>query len=121
MTNMTKTVLIADDSKFMRTLLKDMLEKSMFTVLTEAKDGYEAIIKYKVFSPDIVLLDMTMPKVNGLDALKEIQAYDPAATVIMCSALGPRSLITEALHYGAKDFIIKPYFERLIPTLLNVE
>ena len=63
---MTKTVLIADDSLFMRTWLKDMLEKSMFTVITEAKDGYEAIKKYKEFTPDIVLLDITMPKVNGL-------------------------------------------------------
>ena len=117
---MTKTVLIVDDSNFMRTLLKDMLEKSKFNVVTEAKDGYEAIKKYKEFSPDIVLLDMTMPRLNGLGALKEIKKYDSNATVIMCSALGTRYLVMEALNNGAKGFIIKPHFDRLISTLENV-
>lgn len=120
--NMTKTVLIADDSIFMRTWLKDLVEKSRYTVITEAKDGYEAINKYKDFSPDIVLLDMTMPKVNGLSALKAIKAYDPEAKVIMCTAaMGQKSLIMEALHLGAQDFIIKPYFDDLIPALKNID
>ncbi len=121
MKNMRKTLLIADDSLFMRTWLRNMLDKSMFQVITEAKDGYEAVEKYKEFTPDLVLLDITMPKVNGLTALKEIQHYDPSAKVIMCSAMGQKSLIIEALQCGAKDFIIKPYFTNINSTLKNVE
>jgi two-component system, chemotaxis family, chemotaxis protein CheY len=118
---MRKTLLIADDSVFMRTWLKKMVDNSMFQVITEAKDGYEAVENYKKFNPDLVLLDITMPKVNGLTALKEIQKYDPKAKVIMCSALGQKSLIREALQCGAKDFIIKPYFDNLNSSLKNVE
>lgn len=117
---MRKTLLIADDSLFMRTWLRNMLDNSMFQVITEARDGNEAIKKYKEFNPDIVLLDIIMPKVNGLTALKEIQQYDPKAKVIMCSAMGQKTLVMEALQCGAKDFIIKPYFGNLNPILQNV-
>ena len=118
---MRKTLLIADDSLFMRTWLRNMLDNSMFHVISEAKDGYEAVEKYKEFNPDIVLLDITMPIVNGLTALKAIQQYDPEAKVIMCSAMGQTALIREALQCGAKDFIIKPYFDNLNSSLKNVE
>lgn len=118
---MKKTLLIADDSLFMRTWLRNMVDDSMFQVIMEAKDGSEAIKKYKEYTPDIVLLDITMPRVNGLTALKEIRLYDPAAKVIMCSALGQESLVMEALQCGAKDFIIKPYFDNLNSSLKNVE
>ncbi len=118
---MRKTLLIADDSVFMRTWLKKMVDHSMFQVIAEAKDGHEAVENYKKFNPDLVLLDITMPKVNGLTALKEIQQYDSAAKVIICSAMGQKSLVTEALQCGAKDFIIKPYFDRLNSTLRSVE
>lgn len=112
--------MIADDSRFMRTYLKNMLNDSRFHVVTEAQDGCEAIQKYKNFSPDIVLLDVTMPKVNGVEALKAIRSFDPYANVIICSALGTNTLVMEALQSGAKDFIIKPYFENLIPTMENI-
>ena len=118
---MKKTILIVDDSLFMRTWLRNKLDDNMFQVITEAKDGYEAVEKYKEYNPDIVLLDITMPIVNGLTALKAIQRYDPEAKVIMCSAMGHKSLVMEALQCGAKDFIIKPHFNNLNFTLKNVE
>lgn len=121
MKNMRKTILIADDSLFMRNWLRNMLDNSMFHVISEAKDGYEAVEKYKEYNPDLVLLDITMPIVNGLTALKAIQQYDPKAKVIMCSAMGQTALIRETLQCGAKDFIIKPYFDRLNSTLKNIE
>lgn len=119
MENLDKSVLIADDSSFMRKLLKDMLGKGGFKVIFEAHDGQDAIQKYKAFSPDILLLDLTMPKVNGLNVLKEIRDYDSSANVIICSAMGQKFFIQEALHYGAKDFVIKPYFNNLITILKN--
>ncbi|MBS4197757.1 response regulator [Lederbergia citri] len=117
---MDKSVLIADDSSFMRKWLKDMLDKGGFYVILEAHDGQDAIQKYKAFSPDILLLDLTMPKVNGLDVLKEIRDYDSSANVIICSAMGQKYLIKEALHCGAKDFVIKPYFNNLLTILKNM-
>ncbi|MGV3488233.1 MAG: response regulator [Tuberibacillus sp.] len=116
-----KTVLIADDSMFMRTWLRNMLDKSRYQVVTEAKDGFEAILKFKKFNPDIVLLDITMDKVNGIQVLKRIKEHNPLAKVIICSALGQKSLIMEALESGASDFIVKPYFGNLISTLSNLE
>ena len=93
-----------------------------YTVLFEADHGQHFIDQLSQHGePSIVLLDITMPKLNGLKALRAIKAYDPAATVIICTATGQKSLIMEALHCGAKDFIIKPYFDRLIPALKNVE
>lgn len=97
-----------------------MLNKGGFNVILEAQDGQEAIQKYKAFSPDILLLDLTMPKVNGVDVLKEIREYDSSANVIICSAMGQKTLIKEALHSGAKDFVIKPYFNHLITILKNI-
>ncbi|WP_102348454.1 response regulator [Bacillus sp. Marseille-P3661] len=114
---MNNTILIADDSMFMRTYLKNIVLASSFEVISEASNGAEAIDKYKEFSPDIVLLDITMPKINGLEALKAIRNIDPIATVIMCSAMGQQYLITEALRAGAHDFVIKPYFENLVSIL----
>lgn len=116
-----KTVLIADDSIFMRTWLKSLLDNSKYKVVTEAKDGEEAITKYREFQTDIVLLDITMPRMNGLQALKAIKDHNPLATVIMCSALGQQTLIEEAMGNGANDFIVKPYFGDLVSTLSNAE
>lgn len=117
---MKKTVLIADDSMFMRNFLKDLLSKEDFTVIAEACNGEEAVSYYKKVSPDIVLLDITMPIVNGIDALKLIKDYDPQANVVICSAMGQKSLIMEALSIGAKDYIIKPFFKDINETLNNV-
>ncbi|WP_394236532.1 response regulator [Niallia oryzisoli] len=117
---MPKTILIADDSVFMRKWLKDILRESRYNVISEAKDGYEAIQNYKLFAPDIVLMDITMPNLDGIDALKEIKAYDSAATVIMCTAMGHKRMILDALNNGASDFIIKPNFANLIPVLQKI-
>ena len=116
-----KSVLIADDSLFMRMWLKRELDSEYFTVIAEAKDGQEAIEKYKKFSPDIVLMDITMPNVTGIEALNEIIRFDLAAIVVMCSALGTKSLVKEALEIGAKDFIIKPNFNDLNRILSNLQ
>lgn len=115
-----KTVLIADDSLFMRTLLGKKISEYGYIVIAEAGDGREAIMKYKEKSPDIVLLDITMPILNGLSALDGIMKIDRNAKVVMCSALGQQSIIIEAIKKGAKDFIIKPNFNNLKNVLGNL-
>ncbi|WP_071396824.1 response regulator [Bacillus tuaregi] len=117
---MPKTVLIADDSAFMRRWLKDMLQESRYNVISEAKDGYEAVQKYKQHLPDIVIMDLVMPKLDGIGALKEIKAFHPSAVVIMCTATGQKATIVEAIQNGASEFIIKPNFQHLIPILQKV-
>ena len=110
-----KTILLADDSRFMRTHLKRILHEANYKKITEAENGVQAIDMYKVHSPDIVILDITMPLLNGIDALKEIIEIDPNANVVMCTAMGGQSFfINEALKIGAKDFIVKPYFHNLV-------
>ncbi|WP_026584213.1 response regulator [Bacillus sp. J33] len=114
---MSNTVLIADDSMFMRQILKRTLAEGNYQVIAEATDGCEAISLFKEASPDIVLLDLTMTCKNGMTVLKEINNLDPNAKVVICSAMGQSKLIVEALNYGARDFIVKPYFNELIPAL----
>ncbi|OXB94595.1 response regulator [Parageobacillus galactosidasius] len=114
---MYKTVIVADDSMFMRNLLKNLLTANGYQVIAEASDGSNAVSLYKEKSPDIVILDLIMPIMNGLDALKNILKFDPKAKVIICSSMGQKSFIIDALQIGAKDFIIKPYFNKLIPAL----
>jgi two-component system, chemotaxis family, chemotaxis protein CheY len=114
---MSRTVLIADDSRFLRNLLMNILYKDGFQVFFEASDGISAVSLYKEKSPDIVLLDLTMPTLNGLDALKKIIEFDPKAKVIICSAMGQKKIIVEAIKSGAKDFIIKPNFNELVPAI----
>ncbi|MFZ3587826.1 response regulator [Bacillus sp. DJP31] len=114
---MNKTVLIADDSLFMRTRIKSILERNGYVIISEASNGEEAFEKYKLHHPDILLLDISMPKINGLQALKQIIHYHSDAVVIMFSALGQKTLIIDALQAGAKDFIVKPNFEQIIPVL----
>ena len=106
---MGKKVLVADDAKFMRMMLRDILIKDGFDVCAEAENGQEAINKYKATKPDLVILDITMPEVNGLQALKSIKEYDPDANCIMCSAMGQQATVMEALKVGAKDFVLKPF------------
>ena len=105
----SKNILIVDDSLFMRTVLKDILKRTGYEIIDEASNGLEAIEKFKQSNPDFVLLDIAMPELNGIEALKEIMSISPEAKVIMCSALGDRGMVMEALRYGAKDFIIKPF------------
>ncbi|MEH7381964.1 response regulator [Bacillus sp. JJ1533] len=118
---MIKTVLIADDSLFMRNYLKSLIVRDNYKVISEASNGEEAIFKYKKCIPDIVFLDITMPKVNGISALKEIKKFDPNATVIMCSSLGQKSIMIDALRNGATEFIVKPYFNNLQNILRSTE
>lgn len=112
--------MLVDDSMFMRKWLK-MLISTEFTIITEAENGQDAIMKYKIYKPDIVLMDITMPVINGLDALKVIIEYDPHCKVVMNSSMGQKFFIMESLKLGAKDFIIKPHFENLLPILHNLD
>ncbi len=102
-------IMIVDDAAFMRMMIKDTLSKSGYTELVEAADGEQAVAMYAAEKPDLVLLDITMPKMNGLEALKAIKASDAAANVIMCSAMGQEAMVIDAIKSGAKDFIVKPF------------
>lgn len=114
-------VLIVDDAAFMRLSIRTMLERNGFEVIGEAKNGLEAVQKYKELNPDIVTMDITMPKVTGVDALKVIRNYDPDAKVIMLSAMGQESIVKEAVLNGAKSFIVKPFKEEhIVKTLRSV-
>lgn len=106
---MKKKVLIVDDAVFMRMKLKDILEKDGYEIVGEAQNGLEAVEKYRQEMPDIVTLDITMPEMNGIEALKKIKEIDPAAKVIMCSAMGQQSMVMDAIQEGASDFIVKPF------------
>lgn len=99
--------------------MKEILEKNGLKVAAEAKDGLEAVHKYKEHNPDYTFLDITMDNMNGVEALKEIIAYNPKAVVVMCSALGQKALIVECIKIGAKDFIIKPFDENRIKLTLE--
>lgn len=114
-----KTVMLVDDSVFMRTWLKRLISAE-FTIITEAENGQDAIIKYKIYKPDIVLMDITMPIINGLDALKAIVEFDSNSKVVMNSSMSQKFFIIESLRLGAKDFVIKPHFDNLIPILHNL-
>jgi two-component system chemotaxis response regulator CheY len=102
-------ILIADDLSFMRMIQKEILTERGYTIVGEATDGREAVEKFKSLHPDLVLLDITMPNMNGLEAMRKIFALEPKARVIMCSALGQQNLIVEAIKAGVKDFIVKPF------------
>ncbi len=102
-------ILIADDLSFMRMIQKEILTQRGYTIVGEAANGLEAVEKFQALRPDLVLLDITMPLMNGLEAMRKIFTIDPAARVIMCSALGQQNLIVEAIRAGVKDFIVKPF------------
>ncbi len=115
---MSKRVLIVDDAVFMRMKLKDILEKNGYEVVAEAQNGIEAIEKYKAENPDLVTMDITMPELDGVSALREIKKIDPNAKVIMCSAMGQQSMVMDAIQAGAIDFIVKPFeTDRVIKSL----
>ena len=106
---MSVNILIADDLSFMRMIQKDILTERGYNVIGEASDGREAVEKFRSLRPHLVLLDITMPNMNGLEAMRKIFSMDPKAKVIMCSALGQQNLIVEAIKAGVKDFIVKPF------------
>ena len=106
---MAKNVLICDDAAFMRMMIKDILTKNGYNVAGEAENGAKAVEKYNELKPDLVLMDITMPEMDGIQALKKIKATDPGAMVIMCSAMGQQAMVIESIQSGAKDFIVKPF------------
>ncbi len=107
--HMDASILIADDLSFMRMIQKEILAQRGYRVVGEATDGIQAVEKYKSLKPDLVILDITMPNMNGLEAMRKILAFDPKAKVIMCSAMGQQNLIVDAIRSGVKDFIVKPF------------
>ena len=106
---MAKNILICDDAAFMRMMIKDILTKNGYNVVGEAENGLKAVEKYSETKPDLVLMDITMPEMDGIEALKRIKASDASATVIMCSAMGQQAMVIESIQAGAKDFIVKPF------------
>lgn len=106
---MAKSILICDDAAFMRMMIKDILVKNGYDIAGEAENGLKAIDKYNETKPDLVMMDITMPEMDGIKALKEIKAIDPSANVIMCSAMGQQAMVIESIQAGAKDFIVKPF------------
>ena len=106
---MGKNILICDDAAFMRMMIKDILTKNGYTVAGEAENGVKAVEKYSEVKPDLVLMDITMPEMDGIQALKKIKELDPGAVVVMCSAMGQQAMVIESIQAGAKDFIVKPF------------
>ena len=106
---MGKRALICDDAAFMRMMIKDILTKNGYEIAGEAENGAIAVEKYSELQPDLVLMDITMPEMDGIQALKKIRANDGNANVIMCSAMGQQAMVIEAIQSGAKDFIVKPF------------
>jgi two-component system chemotaxis response regulator CheY len=117
---MSKRIMIVDDAIFMRMKLKDILEKNGYEVVAEAQNGADAIEKYKAERPDIVTMDITMPEMDGIEALKGIKKIDASAKVIMCSAMGQQAMVMEAIQSGALDFIVKPFeTDRVIDSIVK--
>lgn len=118
---MAKNILICDDAAFMRMMIKDILTKNGYEIAGEAENGVKAVEKYNETKPDLVLMDITMPEMDGIQALKKIKETDPNACVIMCSAMGQQAMVIEAIQSGAKDFIVKPFqAERVLEAVKKV-
>ena len=116
---MAVNVLIVDDLAFIKIVLRDIIEKAGFRVIGEASNGEQAISMYQDTRPDVVLMDITMPGMDGLTALKKIREIDESARVIICSALGQQQLIVQAIQLGAKDFIVKPFQPQRVVSALK--
>ena len=118
---MAKKILLVDDAAFMRKMLKDTLSKNGYTDLYEAVDGADAVEKYDELKPDLVIMDITMPNMDGLEALKAIRGKDGSANVVMCSAMGQEAMVVEAVQAGIKDFIVKPFKpDRVLKTVTAI-
>ena len=114
-------IMICDDAAFMRMMIKDILTKNGYEIVAEAENGAVAVEKYSDAKPDLVLMDITMPDMDGIQALKKIKEIDPAANIIMCSAMGQQAMVIEAIQSGAKDFIVKPFqAERVLEAVKKV-
>jgi two-component system chemotaxis response regulator CheY len=118
---MAKKILLVDDAAFMRKVIKDTLSKNGYTELYEAVDGADAVAKFDEIKPDLVIMDITMPNMDGLEALKAIREKDSNANVVMCSAMGQETMVMDAVRSGAKDFIVKPFKpDRILKTVTSV-
>ena len=106
---MSIKILVVDDAIFMRGLIRDIFARGPFVIAGEAENGVEAVRLYQQLRPDLTTMDIVMPQMDGITALKEIVRLDPGARVVMCSALGQEALIAEAIEAGARDFIVKPF------------
>ncbi len=106
---MSTRVLVCDDALFMRTLVSDILAQAGYEVCGQAETGTQAVAQYKALKPDLVTMDIVMPDMGGIDAVRAITRFDPAAKVVMCSAMGQQALVEEALQAGASDFVVKPF------------
>ncbi len=106
---MNNRILVVDDAAFMRMMIKDILSKNGYSVVGEAENGAKAIEKYKELNPDLVIMDITMPEVDGIQAVREIKKIDEDAKIVMCSAMGQQAMVIESIQAGAKDFIVKPF------------
>lgn len=114
-------ILCVDDAAFMRKVIKDTLSKNGYTDLYEAVDGADAVEKYGEIKPDLVIMDITMPNMDGLEALKAIRAKNSGANVVMCSAMGQEAMVIDAIQSGAKDFIVKPFKpDRIMKTVTAI-
>jgi two-component system chemotaxis response regulator CheY len=103
------SVLVCDDAIFMRTMIADILSSAGYEVVGEAETGAQAVQKYRQLKPDLVTMDIVMPDMGGIDAVREICKDDPDAKILMCSAMGQQALVVEAIQAGAKDFVVKPF------------
>ncbi len=106
---MSHTVLVCDDAIFMRTMISDILTQAGYEVIGEAETGTQAVERFKELDPDLVTMDIVMPDMGGIDAVREIVKIAPLAKVLMCSAMGQQALVVEAIQAGAKDFVVKPF------------
>ena len=104
-----KRVMVCDDAVFMRMMIKDILVKNGYEIAAEAENGLKAVEQYPEAKPDLVLMDITMPEVDGIEAVRRIKTLDSNANIIMCSAMGQQAMVIEAIQAGAKDFIVKPF------------
>ncbi|NLP46992.1 MAG: response regulator [Epulopiscium sp.] len=116
-----KNILIVDDAAFMRMMIKDILTKNGYDVVGEAENGAKAVEKYTELKPDLVIMDITMPEMDGIEAVKNIKKIKNDANIIMCSAMGQQAMVIEAIQAGAKDFIVKPFqADRVIEAVSKV-
>jgi two-component system chemotaxis response regulator CheY len=105
----SQTVLVCDDAIFMRTMISDILAQAGYEIVGEAETGVQAVERYKQLKPDLVTMDIVMPDLGGIEAVREIVKFDPAARILMCSAMGQQALVVEAIQAGARDFVVKPF------------
>ncbi|HHZ13083.1 MAG: response regulator [Caldicoprobacterales bacterium] len=118
---MKNKILVVDDAAFMRMMIKDILTKNGYNVVGEAENGEKAVEKYKELKPDLVIMDITMPEVDGIQAVREIKKVDEDAKIIMCSAMGQQAMVIESIQAGARDFIVKPFqAERVLEAVRKV-